>query len=57
MFTILPILNSNIYIILDKGLELAMGFFSLMAGYTDNGDTDNKLVYIGGPHLSDKYGH
>ena len=41
---ILPILNSNIHFISDKGLESAMGFFGLIAGYTDDGDDEAGLT-------------
>ena len=56
MFKILPISNSNIHFISDKGLESAMGFFGLMAGHTDEGDDEAGLTcMISNSRIPDDY--
>lgn len=56
VFNILPILYSNIYTISDKGLELAMGFFGLTAGHTDEGDDEAGLTcMISNSRIPDDY--
>jgi hypothetical protein len=50
------ILHSNIYIMTDKGLESAMGFFGLTAGHTDDGDDEAGVTcMISNSRIPDNY--
>lgn len=50
------VLRSDIYIMSDKGLESAMGFFGLTAGHTDDGDDEAGLTcMISNSRIPDNY--